>query len=250
MAPVGRPPRINRQMIAEAAHELGLDQLTLKAVADHLGSPSAALYHYVKGKDDLLRPAAEYAASRVPLPEDHGQHWAIWLLTNGPPTTAMSSWPGRGCSRSTSTERSRPRASPPTSTSSSASSCGRGSRSPRRTPPTSSSRRALGTAVATIRERQSAKAGRNVAAAYRRLVRQRKVDDLPYLRALPRGGRRRRAPPLRGERRDHPHRRRHPPWRRLARDRRGSSTAAKAPKATWIQSVDAMSSANFSDGVM
>ena len=34
MAPVGRPPRISRQMIAEAAHELGLEQLTLKDVAD------------------------------------------------------------------------------------------------------------------------------------------------------------------------------------------------------------------------
>src|SRR3954451_24175456 len=80
MPQVGRPPRINRQMIAEAAHELGLEQLTLKAVAEHLDVSIAALYHYVSGKDDLLQLAAEYAASRVPLPEDHGQHWAVWLL--------------------------------------------------------------------------------------------------------------------------------------------------------------------------
>jgi AcrR family transcriptional regulator len=76
---VGRPPRINRQMIAEAAHEIGLDGLTLKAVADHLDVSIAALYHHVTGKDDLMRVAAEYSAARVPLPQDHGQHWAVWL---------------------------------------------------------------------------------------------------------------------------------------------------------------------------
>jgi len=76
---VGRPQRINRQMIAEAAHELGLEGLTLKAVADHLDVSIAALYHHVTSKDDLMRVAAEYSAARVPLPEDRGQHWAVWL---------------------------------------------------------------------------------------------------------------------------------------------------------------------------
>src|SRR4051812_40854192 len=80
MPQVGRPPRINRQMIAEAAHEIGLEQLTLKAVADHLDVSIAALYHYIDGKEDLLRLAADHAAAQVPLPEDHGQHWARWLL--------------------------------------------------------------------------------------------------------------------------------------------------------------------------
>ena len=77
--PVGRPPRISRQMIAEAAHELGLDGLTLRAVADHLDVSIAALYHHVSGKDDLMRLAAEYAAAAVPIPTDTGQHWAVWL---------------------------------------------------------------------------------------------------------------------------------------------------------------------------
>ena len=67
-------------MIAEAAHDLGLDGLTLKAVADHLGVSIAALYHHVAGKDDLMRLAAEYSATKVPLPKDTGQHWALWLL--------------------------------------------------------------------------------------------------------------------------------------------------------------------------
>lgn len=67
-------------MIAEAAHELGLEGLTLKAVADHLGVSVAALYHHVAGKEDLMRVAAEHSTRAVPLPVDHGQHWAQWLL--------------------------------------------------------------------------------------------------------------------------------------------------------------------------
>ena len=76
---VGRPARINRQMIAEAAHARGLEGLTLRDVADDLGVSIAALYHHVSSKDDLLRLAAEYTAARVPLPVDRGQHWAVWL---------------------------------------------------------------------------------------------------------------------------------------------------------------------------
>jgi AcrR family transcriptional regulator len=77
---VGRPPRISRRQIAEAAHEIGLADLTLKAVAAHLGVSIAGLYHHIDGKDDLMRLAAEYSATQVQLPEDRGQHWALWLL--------------------------------------------------------------------------------------------------------------------------------------------------------------------------
>jgi len=66
-------------MIAEAAHEIGLDGLTLRAVADRLGVSIAALYHHVSGKEDLLRLAAEESTRAVPLPVDEGQHWAQWL---------------------------------------------------------------------------------------------------------------------------------------------------------------------------
>jgi AcrR family transcriptional regulator len=76
---VGRPSRISRQMIAEAAHEIGLEGLTLRAVADRLDVSIAALYHHVSGKDELMRLAAEHSAATVPLPQDRGQHWAIWL---------------------------------------------------------------------------------------------------------------------------------------------------------------------------
>jgi AcrR family transcriptional regulator len=70
-------------MIAAAADELGLENLTLRAVADHLGVSIAALYHHVSSKEDLLRIGAEVTAGKLPLPRDHGQHWAVWLLEWG-----------------------------------------------------------------------------------------------------------------------------------------------------------------------
>ena len=80
MAKVGRPARISRESIAQAASEIGLSDLTLRAVADRLGVSIASLYHHVESKDDLLRLAAEQAAARRPIPRDDGQHWATWLF--------------------------------------------------------------------------------------------------------------------------------------------------------------------------
>ena len=62
-----------------AAHEIGLADLTVKAVAAHLGVSVGALYHHIDNKDDLLRLAAEYSVTRTRVPDDHGQHWALWL---------------------------------------------------------------------------------------------------------------------------------------------------------------------------
>jgi AcrR family transcriptional regulator len=76
---VGRPARLSRDAIIAAAHELGYDNLTMQTVADHLGVSVPSLYHYVRGKDDLLRLAAEASAERIQIPRDHGQHWAVWL---------------------------------------------------------------------------------------------------------------------------------------------------------------------------
>jgi AcrR family transcriptional regulator len=76
----GRPARLDREMIARAAYEIGLDRVTMKAVADKLGVSVPGLYHHVEGRDDLMQLAAEYSASRIRLPEDRGQSWAEWLL--------------------------------------------------------------------------------------------------------------------------------------------------------------------------
>ena len=77
---VGRPPKLDRQMIAQAAHEIGLADLTMKSVADRLGVSVPGLYHHVGGKEDLLRLTAEYSAAHLELPRDRHQHWAVWLF--------------------------------------------------------------------------------------------------------------------------------------------------------------------------
>ena len=135
---LGGRPRISRQMIAEAAHELGLDGLTLRAVADHLDVSIAALYHHVSGKEDLMRLAAEYAAARGAASRRTRASTGRCGSRSGRPTTTTSSWPSRPCSPSTSTVRSRWSRSPPTSTGSSACSSARASPSWRPTPPTRS----------------------------------------------------------------------------------------------------------------
>ena len=77
---VGRPARVDRPMIARAAFEVGLDHITMKAVAEQLGVSVPGLYHHVQGREDLMRLAAEYSASQIAVPVDHGQHWSEWLL--------------------------------------------------------------------------------------------------------------------------------------------------------------------------
>src|SRR3954454_12890200 len=77
--PVGRPARIDRDAIARAVLEIGFDDATMKRVAEHLGVSVPGLYYYVRGRDDLLRVAAEYSLAQTVVPEDRGQHWALWL---------------------------------------------------------------------------------------------------------------------------------------------------------------------------
>jgi AcrR family transcriptional regulator len=77
---IGRPARLDREMIARAAHDIGLDHVTMKAVADKLGVSVPGLYHHVDGRDDLMQLAAEYSASQIQLPTDRNQHWTAWLL--------------------------------------------------------------------------------------------------------------------------------------------------------------------------
>jgi AcrR family transcriptional regulator len=67
-------------MIARAAHEVGLDRVTMKAVAERLGVSVPGLYHHVEGREDLMRLAAEYSASQIQVPVEAGQHWTEWLL--------------------------------------------------------------------------------------------------------------------------------------------------------------------------
>ena len=61
---VGRPARIDQMMIADAALEIGLEDVTMKAVAERLGMSVTGLYHHVAGRAS----------------------WSAWRRSDRPPT--------------------------------------------------------------------------------------------------------------------------------------------------------------------
>lgn len=76
---VGRPARIDRDAIAEAVLEIGLEQSSMKAVAEHLGVSVPGLYHHVRNKKELLLLAAQRSMAQMTLPNHEGKHWSEWL---------------------------------------------------------------------------------------------------------------------------------------------------------------------------
>jgi AcrR family transcriptional regulator len=50
----GRPPRISRDDIVDAACELGIENLTMAAVAERLGVTHQSLYGWVRDRDELI----------------------------------------------------------------------------------------------------------------------------------------------------------------------------------------------------
>jgi AcrR family transcriptional regulator len=75
----GRPSKIDRDAIAEAVLEIGLDRSSMKAVAEHLGVSVPGLYHHVRNRKELLLLAAQRSMSQMRLPFQEGQHWSEWL---------------------------------------------------------------------------------------------------------------------------------------------------------------------------
>jgi AcrR family transcriptional regulator len=181
---VGRPARISRDTIARAAHEIGLSDLTLKAVADRLGVSVAGLYHHIDGKDDLMRLAAEYSATRLELPADRGQHWALWLFEwatyNRKAFVAQPALLGQYLEGAISAEviadnadrilgllvRQGFAVGEAIAAYELVSGC------------------AIGSAVIAIREREASRAGRPSLAEHQRVLAHRDLDELPYLRQL------------------------------------------------------------------
>ena len=50
----GRPPRLSRDHIVDAACELGIENLTMAAVAERLGVTHQSLYGWVQDRDELI----------------------------------------------------------------------------------------------------------------------------------------------------------------------------------------------------
>jgi AcrR family transcriptional regulator len=76
---IGRPPRIDTDVIADAVLEVGVDDATVRNVAALLGVSVPGLYHHVNGRQDLLRIAAERTVAGIRMPNDRRMHWAQWL---------------------------------------------------------------------------------------------------------------------------------------------------------------------------
>jgi AcrR family transcriptional regulator len=77
--PAGRPRVLTTEKVVEAADRLGLDALTMTAVAESLGVSAGALYQYVADRDELARLVVAKRVERLPIPKDAGQHWSTYL---------------------------------------------------------------------------------------------------------------------------------------------------------------------------
>lgn len=73
---VGRPPRVNVQAIINAALEIGLEQASLKQIAEKLNVAPATLYRHVRNRSELLRLAAFELTLARRLPSGNSEHWS------------------------------------------------------------------------------------------------------------------------------------------------------------------------------
>jgi len=180
---VGRPSNLSVEAIVQAAHEVGFENITMKTVADHLGVSVPGLYHYIRGKDDLLRLAAEFSAGRMRLPEDTGQHWAVWLYEWAVYNRdAFVQQPGmlKQFIDGATPDRTGERLDTALGTL-----VRQGfTIGEARLVYGLVSELAIGAAVAAIRETHASADGRPTLAEIHRLLASREVDDLPHLRAM------------------------------------------------------------------
>ena len=78
--PRGRPPAIDRDRIVSAARKLGVEGLTMRAVADELGVSDAALYYHFESRDALISAVVDVNVQAAPFPKDRGQEWQSWMV--------------------------------------------------------------------------------------------------------------------------------------------------------------------------
>ncbi|GGT02124.1 hypothetical protein GCM10010156_70080 [Planobispora rosea] len=91
--PRGRPARITRLAIADAALAVGFDNLTLATVAERLQVAHSALYRHVADREDLVILAMDRVLQLTPWPEPTGrwrtdlteQAEAVWRLLEAHP---------------------------------------------------------------------------------------------------------------------------------------------------------------------
>jgi len=76
----GRPPRISRGQIVDAAIALGVDTFTMQAVAAHLGVTPPSLYSHVSGRDEVLELVGVALQERLGSFASEATEWRGWLV--------------------------------------------------------------------------------------------------------------------------------------------------------------------------
>lgn len=71
----GRKRLLKRDDILKGALSIGLDNLTMKTLAEHLNVGTATLYQYFENRENLMMEAAEYSIKLLPFPDYRGQGW-------------------------------------------------------------------------------------------------------------------------------------------------------------------------------
>lgn len=82
----GRPPKMSRAEIIDAALAVGFRDLTVVAVADHLNVRHTSLYTHISGYDDLCAAALQQVFDDVTWPDQIGG-WRAYLWAD-----AMTVW--------------------------------------------------------------------------------------------------------------------------------------------------------------
>jgi AcrR family transcriptional regulator len=97
--PAARDKSLSEESIVEAALQLirrrGVDNLTMRELADELGVSPMAPYYYVGSKDDLLASVQNAVLARVEVPPPESGTWAerLRLLTRAR-RRALAQYPG------------------------------------------------------------------------------------------------------------------------------------------------------------
>ena len=72
---VGRPRILTKELILQTAVKLGLENLTLKELANDLNVGTTTFYQYFDSRSELIEAAAVYALSDIPLPQNPALEW-------------------------------------------------------------------------------------------------------------------------------------------------------------------------------
>src|SRR5687767_8427203 len=77
---IGRPRLLTRELVIDAAIEIGLAAISMKRLAEHLGVGTATLYQYVGSRDELLKLAAERQVSSLDMAGTDDLHWSKYVV--------------------------------------------------------------------------------------------------------------------------------------------------------------------------